>query len=69
MCLFFIDVNECLVNNGGCHQRCINTEGSYYCECFEGYFFDTWTSSCLSKYTTMHLKEFIIDYILIVYFK
>jgi len=28
-----IDVNECLVNNGGCEDQCINTAGSYYCQC------------------------------------
>jgi hypothetical protein len=44
------DVNECkgivvgksyensgLVNNGGCHQACINTIGNFYCSCFPGY--------------------------------
>ena len=28
-----IDVNECLDKNGNCSHHCINTEGSYYCEC------------------------------------
>ncbi|XP_033096564.1 uncharacterized protein LOC117100841 [Anneissia japonica] len=31
------DINECTNNNGGCHQLCINTEGSYDCDCFMGY--------------------------------
>jgi len=33
------DVNECLVNNGGCHANatCNNTLGSYVCTCATGF--------------------------------
>ena len=31
------DDNPCLINNGGCNQTCINTFGSYMCECNDGY--------------------------------
>ena len=31
------DTNECDINNGGCEYDCQNTEGSYECECKEGY--------------------------------
>lgn len=30
------DIDECQVHNGGCQQRCVNTRGSYYCECHPG---------------------------------
>lgn len=30
------DIDECQVHNGGCQHRCINTRGSYYCECHPG---------------------------------
>ncbi|KAM9350581.1 fibulin-2-like [Symphorus nematophorus] len=30
------DMDECLMGNI-CHHRCVNTVGSYYCECFPGY--------------------------------
>lgn len=31
------DVDECAHANGGCHQRCLNSPGSYHCACEEGY--------------------------------
>jgi len=33
---FTSDVNECLTNNGGCDGLCINTLGSYKCQCPAG---------------------------------
>jgi len=33
----YVDINECLANNGNCGQNCINTAGSYYCTCNTGY--------------------------------
>lgn len=30
------DIDECQVHNGGCQHRCVNTRGSYYCECHPG---------------------------------
>ena len=29
-------MNECDLNNGGCDYSCINTVGSYHCECRDG---------------------------------
>lgn len=36
---YIADVNECQVNNGGCHRNatCINVIGSRVCICNEGY--------------------------------
>ena len=31
--LFFIDQDECQIDNGGCAEKCINNIGSYDCEC------------------------------------
>ena len=31
--LFWIDINECSHNNGGCEDTCNNTMGSYKCSC------------------------------------
>lgn len=27
------DINECLQDNSGCQDQCVNTEGGYYCAC------------------------------------
>ena len=45
-----IDINECLVNNGGCNQKCDNTKGSYKCSCnIPGYELDTDGHTCIRK--------------------
>ena len=31
------DMDECLIYEDICHHRCVNTPGSYRCECFPGY--------------------------------
>ena len=34
---FITDIDECVNNNGLCSNNCVNTVGSYYCECPAGY--------------------------------
>lgn len=47
--LFILDVDECQVHNGGCQQRCINTPGSYHCECKAGFRLHADSRSCIRK--------------------
>ncbi|XP_017020584.1 protein tolkin [Drosophila kikkawai] len=35
--VFFTDIDECAMNNGGCQHECRNTIGSYICLCHNGY--------------------------------
>uniref|UniRef100_A0A1I8PPZ3 Metalloendopeptidase n=1 Tax=Stomoxys calcitrans TaxID=35570 RepID=A0A1I8PPZ3_STOCA len=35
--VFFTDIDECSINNGGCQHECRNTIGSYMCSCHNGY--------------------------------
>ncbi|XP_055699503.1 dorsal-ventral patterning protein tolloid isoform X2 [Phlebotomus papatasi] len=35
--VFFTDIDECEVNNGGCQHECKNTIGSYICSCHNGF--------------------------------
>ena len=32
-----LDVDECMSNTHTCYHKCYNTEGSYKCDCHEGY--------------------------------
>ncbi|KAL2296496.1 hypothetical protein Nmel_015815 [Mimus melanotis] len=43
------DIDECQVHNGGCQQRCVNTLGSYYCECQPGFRLHTDGRTCLAQ--------------------
>lgn len=37
MTLFLLlDINECEISNGGCQDVCINTIGSFVCNCSDG---------------------------------
>ena len=33
----FAVANECLTDNGGCDQYCVDTYDSYFCHCLDGY--------------------------------
>lgn len=44
-----LDIDECLVSNGGCADICTNTPGSYLCSCSEGYELDSDAISCNGK--------------------
>ncbi|XP_017774281.1 PREDICTED: tolloid-like protein 1 [Nicrophorus vespilloides] len=35
--VFFTDMDECAINNGGCQHECLNTLGSYVCTCHNGF--------------------------------
>ena len=45
------DVDECLDNNGNCSHKCVNTEGSYYCECPAGYILQPNNRICEGEHT------------------
>ena len=44
-----IDINECLENNGMCEDICINTEGSFYCQCSTGLALSADNRTCEGK--------------------
>lgn len=42
----YTDIRECDTNNGGCEQTCINTIGSFRCECRSGYILNSDGQTC-----------------------
>ena len=48
MCL---DINECHILNGGCQSQCKNTNGSYVCQCSEGFILDGNGKTCSGKFS------------------
>ena len=55
-----IDINECDTNNGGCEQDCINTIGSYQCQCSEGFQFTSNRRNCTGNLKTLHCLMYIL---------
>lgn len=50
MCVFIlIDIDECLTPGICINGRCVNTEGSYRCECLAGLAVGPDGRSCLGK--------------------
>ena len=48
----FTDINECELDTDNCDQLCVNDPGSYHCECYDGYFRDPDSSSCVGQCIT-----------------
>ena len=45
--IVFLDVNECLVaTDNNCSQICVNTIGSFHCQCNSGYILSSDNSTC-----------------------
>ena len=53
----FTDVNECGQDNGGCSHICVNTAGSYRCECLAGFKLDFNLRTC-----TVSSEPFFMPY-------
>ena len=47
------DVNECTLNTDGCQQRCVNTPGSFRCECNSGYSLNSDGRTCSGEFEVM----------------
>uniref|UniRef100_A0A8C9HRE5 EGF like domain multiple 7 n=1 Tax=Piliocolobus tephrosceles TaxID=591936 RepID=A0A8C9HRE5_9PRIM len=43
------DVDECSAGGAGCPQRCVNTAGSYWCQCWEGHSLSADGTHCVPK--------------------
>ena len=50
LCYITADVDECLVNNGGCSQLCVDTADSFECACNAGFSLEADGTTCTGKY-------------------
>ncbi|XP_055677103.1 tolloid-like protein 1 isoform X1 [Lutzomyia longipalpis] len=65
--IFFTDIDECQVNNGGCQHECKNTIGSYICSCHNGFTLhdnghDCKEGGCKHEITSPHGQIFSPNY-------
>ena len=50
----YLDENECLNNNAGCAQNCVNTIGSYSCTCNSGFNLSVDMHNCTGTNSVKH---------------
>lgn len=50
MQLCFVAQDLCAVEKHACEQICVNTPGSYVCQCYEGYELDANGKNCVGEY-------------------
>ena len=67
MYINFVDINECLVDNGGCEFSCTNLEGinnttglGYQCGCDYGYQLAPDNHNCTGMYLSMNVCTYSI---------
>jgi len=67
---FYLDINECSTNNGGCDTQavCTNTPGNFSCTCKLGFFGDGFSCSGTSLYFLNYWFYFFIYFILFIFF-
>lgn len=54
------DVDECEVLNGGCQQGCVNTHGSFQCQCRAGYRLHADGRTCIGKGPLLILPRLVL---------
>ena len=41
-----VEINECSLNTDDCQQECININGGFRCDCFDGYTLNSDLKTC-----------------------
>ena len=72
MLMYYTDVNECLISNGGCEFSCTNLEGinnrsglGYQCGCDDGYQLAPNDHDCIGMCVCTYNKIILITHLLI----
>ena len=57
-CVLYVDNNECMDGtDGGCGQLCVNSLGSFSCDCREGFSLASDGTSCTGKAYSSHTDD------------
>lgn len=60
--LFYIpDINECLLQNGGCSQKCVNEYQSFHCACNNGFQLGSDGKHCDGEYIYIYIPLILIQ--------
>ena len=63
--LLFVDIDECTIENQAqrhqCFQDCVNTEGSYMCQCRNGYRLAADGRSCEGIFVLSHTMIVVVN--------
>ena len=55
MCSNLLDIDECSENADSCSDVCVNTKGSYKCQCSVGYTLGSDGTTCNGEYVCVSL--------------
>ena len=58
-----LDIDECAQNATLCGQLCVNTDGSYFCSCEDGYELVEGTTQCRGEKITYICKYLVHKHI------
>ena len=62
--IYYSDINECDWGISGCSQKCFNTVGSYYCDCYNGYLLGSDNHTCIGNLKTKKLHGYYFIFII-----
>ena len=60
------DIDECALGVDNCHQRCVNTEGSFVCACSRGFSLMNDGINCARKFRLPVLLGYSLRSILVI---
>ena len=63
---YISDINECSQGISGCSQQCINSIGSYKCDCNTGYYLSSNNHTCLGNQFLHDVFVYFVHYIQIL---
>ena len=62
--IYYSDINECDWGISGCSQKCFNTVGNYYCDCYNGYLLGSDNHTCIGNLKIKKLHGYYFIFII-----